>query len=195
MIAAGGLGAVVTLFAVLNLDDVDVNWIFGTASTPLIVVILLCVALGMAIDRALVHRGRRASRRGGVVQAHATELDDVPVAQLRVAHPHTPDDDAVERAVVEDAGAVAVAHDHGVTARDRRVVEREARCRAAADVQDARGHGEEDDLGAVLDREVLADLEGGMGAERVTALALGDDSGGRHEHSPHRAPERDLTSS
>lgn len=65
MIAAGGLGAVVTLFAVLNLDDVDVNWLFGTASTPLIVVILLCVALGMAIDRALVRRSRRATRRGG----------------------------------------------------------------------------------------------------------------------------------
>ena len=59
VIAAASLGGVVTLFAVLNLDDVDVNWIFGTASTPLIVVILLCVALGMAIDRALVRRGRR----------------------------------------------------------------------------------------------------------------------------------------
>ena len=59
VIGAASLGAVVTLFAVLNLDDVDVNWIFGTASTPLIVVILLCVALGMAIDRGLVRRGRR----------------------------------------------------------------------------------------------------------------------------------------
>ena len=59
VIGAAGLGAVVTLFAVLNLDNVDVNWLFGTASTPLIVVILLCVALGMAIDRALVRRGRR----------------------------------------------------------------------------------------------------------------------------------------
>jgi uncharacterized integral membrane protein len=59
VIGAASLGGVVTLFAVLNLDNVDVNWIFGTASTPLIVVILLCVALGMVIDRALVRRGRR----------------------------------------------------------------------------------------------------------------------------------------
>ena len=62
-------------------------------------------------------------------------------------------------------------------------------------MQDARGHGEEDDLGAVFDGEVLAGVEGGMGAERVTALALGDDSGGRHGDSPHPVPERDLTSS
>jgi uncharacterized integral membrane protein len=56
---AAGLGAVVMLFAVLNLDEVDVNWVLGTFSTPLIVVILLCIAAGMAIDRALVRRGRR----------------------------------------------------------------------------------------------------------------------------------------
>lgn len=30
-----------TLFAVLNFDSVDVNWIFGTWSTPLIVAIVL----------------------------------------------------------------------------------------------------------------------------------------------------------
>jgi len=59
LIVGGGLGALVIAFAVLNLEEVDVNWFFGTASTPLIVVILLCIAVGMAIDRALVYRGRR----------------------------------------------------------------------------------------------------------------------------------------
>ena len=60
---AGGVGALATVFAVLNLDEVDVNWLFGTWSTPLIVVIVLCVAAGMAIDRALVRRARKPSRR------------------------------------------------------------------------------------------------------------------------------------
>ena len=32
----------------LNVDRVDVNWIFGTAQTPLIIVIALSFALGVA---------------------------------------------------------------------------------------------------------------------------------------------------
>ena len=58
LVVAGGLGGLAVLFAVLNLDDVEVNWVLGTWSTPLIVVIVLCVAAGMAIDRALVRRAR-----------------------------------------------------------------------------------------------------------------------------------------
>jgi uncharacterized integral membrane protein len=60
---AAGLAALVTLFGVLNLDDVDVNWLFGTASTPLIVVIVVCIAAGMAIDRALVRRSKSARKK------------------------------------------------------------------------------------------------------------------------------------
>jgi uncharacterized integral membrane protein len=68
LVAASSLGALVTLFAVLNFGQVDVDWLFGTWSTPLIIVILLSFAAGMALDRALVRRsrGRRrepASRR------------------------------------------------------------------------------------------------------------------------------------
>jgi uncharacterized integral membrane protein len=40
------LGAVVAVFAVLNRDDVEVNWIFGTAQTPMIIVIAVTFALG-----------------------------------------------------------------------------------------------------------------------------------------------------
>jgi uncharacterized integral membrane protein len=58
VIVASVLGALVTLFAVLNFDEVDVNWILGTWSTPLIVVIVLCLVAGMAIDRMLVRRAR-----------------------------------------------------------------------------------------------------------------------------------------
>jgi uncharacterized integral membrane protein len=41
--------AFAVLFAVVNLDQVEVNWIIGTWETPLLVVILLCLALGAGI--------------------------------------------------------------------------------------------------------------------------------------------------
>jgi uncharacterized integral membrane protein len=55
-VALGGLGAV---FAVLNVDEVEVNWILGTWSTPLIIVIALSILIGAALG-FLVGR-----RRGG----------------------------------------------------------------------------------------------------------------------------------
>jgi uncharacterized integral membrane protein len=51
-----GVGGV---FAALNLDEVDVNWILGTWSTPLIVVIALSMLIGAGLG-VLVSR-----RRGG----------------------------------------------------------------------------------------------------------------------------------
>lgn len=64
LIVAAALGGVVTVFALLNIDDVEVNWVFGTWSTPLILVVALAFAAGMAIDRALVMRSRsKPSRR------------------------------------------------------------------------------------------------------------------------------------
>ena len=57
MAVLGGLGI---LFAVLNLDEVEVNWIFGTASTPLILVIVLCLLAGFALGVLMTRRrGRR----------------------------------------------------------------------------------------------------------------------------------------
>ena len=47
------------MFAALNLDEVDVNWILGTWSTPLIVVIALSMLIGAGLG-ILVSR-----RRGG----------------------------------------------------------------------------------------------------------------------------------
>jgi uncharacterized integral membrane protein len=46
LVAGAIIGAVVALFAVLNLDQVDVNWIFGTVETPLIIVIAVTFTLG-----------------------------------------------------------------------------------------------------------------------------------------------------
>ena len=51
-----GLGALAVLFAVLNLDDVQVNWIIGTWDTPLIVVIALSLLVGAAIGWVVSRR-------------------------------------------------------------------------------------------------------------------------------------------
>jgi uncharacterized integral membrane protein len=48
-IAAVGLGGLGALFAVLNVDEVEVNWILGTWSTPLIIVIALSIVIGAAL--------------------------------------------------------------------------------------------------------------------------------------------------
>ena len=56
VVALAGVGG---LFAALNLEEVDVNWILGTWSTPLIVVIALSMLIGAGLG-ILVSR-----RRGG----------------------------------------------------------------------------------------------------------------------------------
>jgi uncharacterized integral membrane protein len=57
-IAALGLAGVGVAFAIANLDEVKVNWILGTWSTPLIVVIALSMVVGAALG-LLVSRSRR----------------------------------------------------------------------------------------------------------------------------------------
>ncbi len=60
--AAAIIGAIVAAFALLNLGDVKVNWLVSTGQTPLIVVIVVAFALGMAIDRLLLVRAKRKRR-------------------------------------------------------------------------------------------------------------------------------------
>ena len=55
------IGALVAVFAVLNLDEVEVNWIFGTAQTPLIVVIAVTFLLG-ALTGWIAAAGRRRAK-------------------------------------------------------------------------------------------------------------------------------------
>lgn len=55
MVVAFGLGGFGALFAVLNFDEVDVNWVFGTWS---IVVIALSFLLGTGVG--LLTSRRRA---------------------------------------------------------------------------------------------------------------------------------------
>lgn len=61
-VAALLVGGLIVLFAVINLDDVEVNWILATATTPLIVVIGVSFALGI-LAGLLIARGRARARR------------------------------------------------------------------------------------------------------------------------------------
>ncbi|MHB1468583.1 MAG: hypothetical protein ACYCU0_04720 [Solirubrobacteraceae bacterium] len=53
------LGVLITLFAVLNLKAVRVDWIFGSSKAPLIIVIVVSVLIG----GALTYLGERRIRR------------------------------------------------------------------------------------------------------------------------------------
>jgi lipopolysaccharide assembly protein A len=59
---AAVVGGIAAVFAVINLDDVEVNWLIGSWQTPLIVVIVLSMLLGAGLDRLLVRRARKRKR-------------------------------------------------------------------------------------------------------------------------------------
>jgi uncharacterized integral membrane protein len=59
LVVALVLAGIGVLFAALNLDEVDVNWLLGTWSTPLIIVIALSFLLGAGMG-VLVGRRRGA---------------------------------------------------------------------------------------------------------------------------------------
>ena len=52
----GGLGLA---FAFVNLGNVKVDWIVGSAHSPLILVIAVSVLIGVGLDRVLVRRARK----------------------------------------------------------------------------------------------------------------------------------------
>jgi uncharacterized integral membrane protein len=54
------LAVIVTVFAVLNLDSVKVDWILGSGSAPLIVVIVISLLIGVVFTH---FAERRAGRR------------------------------------------------------------------------------------------------------------------------------------
>jgi uncharacterized integral membrane protein len=53
------LAVLITLFAVLNLEKVEVNWIIGSGHAPLIVVIVVSVLVGVV----LTHFAERRSAK------------------------------------------------------------------------------------------------------------------------------------
>jgi uncharacterized integral membrane protein len=55
----GGLGLA---FALVNLGSVKVDWIVASAHSPLILVIVVSVLIGVGIDRVAVRRARKRSK-------------------------------------------------------------------------------------------------------------------------------------
>ncbi len=55
------LAVLMTLFAVFNLEKVEVSWIFGKGQAPLIVVIVLSVLVGVVLTH---FAERRSAKRG-----------------------------------------------------------------------------------------------------------------------------------
>lgn len=53
------LAVLMTLFAVLNVKDVEVNWIFGKSNTPLIIVIVVSLLVGILLTHFAELRYRR----------------------------------------------------------------------------------------------------------------------------------------
>jgi uncharacterized integral membrane protein len=58
-IVAAVLAVLVILFAVLNSQDVEVDWVVTTTETPLVVVMALCAVAGLVIGRLLAWRRAR----------------------------------------------------------------------------------------------------------------------------------------
>jgi uncharacterized integral membrane protein len=59
------LAVVMTLFAVLNLEEVKVDWIVGSGHAPLIIVIVISLLVGIVLTYFAQRRGRSGQRRGG----------------------------------------------------------------------------------------------------------------------------------
>ncbi|MGH2886259.1 MAG: hypothetical protein ACRDPA_26770, partial [Solirubrobacteraceae bacterium] len=55
----GGLGLA---FALVNLGNVKVDWVVGSAHSPLVLVIVVSVLIGIGIDRVAVSRARKRSK-------------------------------------------------------------------------------------------------------------------------------------
>jgi uncharacterized integral membrane protein len=64
LIAGVILGAVGLAFALVNLGNVNVDWIVGSAHSPLILVIVVSVLIGVGLDRVLVRRARKRKPPG-----------------------------------------------------------------------------------------------------------------------------------
>lgn len=59
VIAMAGLAILITVFAVLNLGEVKVDWILGSAHAPLIIVIVISLLVGIFITYIAARAGRR----------------------------------------------------------------------------------------------------------------------------------------
>jgi uncharacterized integral membrane protein len=53
------LSVLITLFAVLNLDEVKVDWIFGSGHAPLIIVVVMSLLVGIVLTHFTERRTRK----------------------------------------------------------------------------------------------------------------------------------------
>jgi uncharacterized integral membrane protein len=53
------LAVLITLFAVFNLDEVKVHWVFGSGRAPLIIVIVISLLVGIVMTYFAERRTRR----------------------------------------------------------------------------------------------------------------------------------------
>lgn len=53
------LAVLVTLFAVLNTDEVKVHWVFGSGKAPLIIVIMISLLVGVILTHFAERRGSK----------------------------------------------------------------------------------------------------------------------------------------
>ncbi len=58
------LAVLITLFAVLNVSEVKVNWIFGSGHAPLIIVVVVSVLVGILLTY-MAERVNRKRREDG----------------------------------------------------------------------------------------------------------------------------------
>ncbi|HEY3759275.1 MAG TPA: LapA family protein [Solirubrobacteraceae bacterium] len=63
LLLAGLLGGLAVAFALLNTDHVEVDWLLGSWSTPLIVVIVVSLLAGALLGFTLAKRAGRSSGR------------------------------------------------------------------------------------------------------------------------------------
>lgn len=62
LIATALIAALLAVFALLNLDKVEVNWIITSGHAPLIIVIALAFVAGVVFDRLLRLAARRRAK-------------------------------------------------------------------------------------------------------------------------------------
>lgn len=56
-------GGIIALFAISNTEKVSVDWVLGSAETPLIFVIVICLLLGVVGGYVAGRRGSRSKQR------------------------------------------------------------------------------------------------------------------------------------
>lgn len=58
-VLAGVVGVYIVVFAVLNVDDVQVDWVFGSGRAPLIIVIVISLLAGIVLTYFAERRSRK----------------------------------------------------------------------------------------------------------------------------------------